>query len=40
MGLGLIPIFMVAIRKLSPHMVEQVEIDKMGIIGITKQSDP
>ncbi|MBY8986353.1 MAG: MFS transporter [Candidatus Lokiarchaeota archaeon] len=39
MGLCLIPIFMVAIRKLSPHMKEQVEIDKMGIIRIKKQSD-
>jgi MFS family permease len=38
MGLGLIPIFMLAIRKLSPHMIEQVEIDKMGIIGIKKES--
>jgi MFS family permease len=34
MGLCLIPLFMFAIRKLSPYMVEQVEIDKMGIIDI------
>jgi hypothetical protein len=35
-GLCLIPIFMLAIRKLSPHMVEQVEIDKIGVLGFKK----
>ncbi|MFW9894949.1 MAG: MFS transporter [Candidatus Thorarchaeota archaeon] len=34
MGLCLIPLFMFAIRKLSPYMVEQVEIDRMGIIDV------
>ncbi|MHA2089194.1 MAG: MFS transporter, partial [Promethearchaeota archaeon] len=36
MGLCLIPLFMFAIRKLSPYMVEQVEIDKIGILNINK----
>jgi MFS family permease len=35
-GLFLVPIFMLAIHKLSPHMVEQVEIDRIGIIRIKK----
>lgn len=35
-GLCLIPIFLIAIRKLSPHMVEQVEIDRIGIISSNK----
>jgi MFS family permease len=39
MGLCLIPIFMLAIRKLSPHMIEQVKIDKMGILGAKRQYD-
>ncbi len=33
-GLCLIPIFILAIRKLSPYMVEQVDIDKSGIMKI------
>jgi len=36
MGLCLIPIFMLAIRKLSPHMVEQVAIDRVGVERIKK----
>jgi len=35
-GLCLIPIFMIAIRKLSPYMVEQLEIDKIGLMRIKK----
>ncbi len=35
-GLFLIPIFIFAIRKLSPYMVEKVEIDTIGIIKINK----
>ncbi|MHA2049439.1 MAG: MFS transporter [Promethearchaeota archaeon] len=33
-GLGLIPLFVLAIRTLSPFMVEQVDINKMGLIKI------
>jgi MFS family permease len=35
-GLCLIPIFIFAIRKLSPYMVEKVEIDMMGVIRVKK----
>ena len=35
-GLCLIPVFMFAIRKLSPYMVEQLDIDKIGVIRIKK----
>ena len=35
-GLGLIPLFMFAIQKLSPFMVEQVDIDRISVIGIKK----
>ena len=37
-GLCLIPIFIFAIRTLSPYMVEQVKIDKIGIMKIKKNS--
>jgi len=36
LGLCLIPIFIVGIRKLSPYMIEQVDIDTMGVIRIKK----
>ena len=36
LGLGLIPLFMLAIRMLSSFMVEQVDIDKIGVIKIKK----
>ena len=35
-GLCLIPFFMFSIRKLSPYMVEKVEIDTIGIVKINK----
>ena len=35
-GLCLLPIFIFAIRKLSPYMIEQVDIDTMGVIRIKK----
>ena len=35
-GLCLIPVFMFAIRTLSPYMVEKVEIDAVGIVKISK----
>ncbi|MFX1572726.1 MAG: MFS transporter [Promethearchaeota archaeon] len=37
-GLCLIPIFIFAVRTLSPYMVEQVDIDKLGIMKIKKNS--
>lgn len=35
-GLCLIPIFIFAIRKLSPYIIEQVEIDTMGVMRLKK----
>ncbi len=37
-GLCIIPIFMLAIRKLSPYMVEQLELDKIGLLRKKKKS--
>jgi len=38
-GLCLIPFFIFAIRKLSPYMVEKVEIDTIGIVKINKSDN-